>query len=205
MAKYLEEKGQLLKLKEETVYVLSDANGTANEVIVSEWLKNPGGKKTIEDYSELSDIENVKGDETFTQNGETITWNADGLDIYYQGKTKKEVPVDVKITYFLNDKEVSPQEIAGKSGVVKIRMDYTNKEKQSIQINGKTQEVYVPFAVVSGLVLPVDHFTNVSVTNGKVLSEGNNNIIVGLAFPRVTRPVRSAGLKMITTCLTSGQ
>lgn len=169
--------------KEETVYILSDANGNVNETIVSAWLKNPDGSKTLEDVSDLKDIENIKGDETFSQNGENVTWNADGSDIYYQGKTDKKAPVDVKITYFLNDKEVSPKEIAGKSGQVKIRFDYTNTEKETVSVKGKDQEVYVPFAVITGMVLPVDNFTNISVTNGKVMSEGNNNIVVGLAFP----------------------
>ncbi|MBE5872044.1 MAG: hypothetical protein E7294_12430 [Lachnospiraceae bacterium] len=170
--------------KEETVYVISDATGKPTETIVSDWLKNPEGADIIKDASDLQDIENVKGDEAFEAgSGNSITWDADGSDIYYQGKTTKEAPVDVKITYFLNDKEISPQEIAGKSGKVKIRLDYSNREKQTIKVGDKEEEVYVPFAVVSGMILPVDNFTNVSVQNGKVISEGNNQIVVGLAFP----------------------
>ena len=36
------------------------------------------------------EYKNVKGDETFTQDGENLTWNTDGADIYYQGTTDKE-------------------------------------------------------------------------------------------------------------------
>ena len=170
--------------KEETVYVISDASGNATETIVSDWLKNPAGSDSLTDATDLDDIENVKGDEGYQKGeGNEITWEADGSDIYYQGTSKKEAPIDVKVSYYLEDKEVSPQDIAGKSGKVKIRFDYTNKEKETVKVNDKEEEVYVPFAVVTGMILPVDHFTNVSVTNGKVISEGNNNIIVGLAFP----------------------
>lgn len=170
--------------KEETVYVISDATGNVTETIVSDWLKNPEGADTLSDSTDLSDIENVKGDEVFQKkDGDVITWEANGSDIYYQGKSTKETPIDVKISYFLDDKEVSPEEIAGKSGKVKIRFDYTNKQKEEITVDGKTETIYVPFAVVSGMILPVDNFTNVTVSNGKVISEGNNNIVVGLAFP----------------------
>lgn len=170
--------------KEETVYVISDAKGNAKEVIVSDWLKNPEQKATLSDVSDLEEIENVKGDETFTKGSDnTITWQADGEDIYYQGKTDKKVPVDVKITYYLEDKEIAPEKLAGQSGNVKIRFDYVNKEKQTITIDGKEEEIYVPFTVLTGMMLPTENFKNVTVKNGKVLSEGNHDIVVGVAFP----------------------
>lgn len=168
--------------KEETVYVIADSTGKATSTIVSTWLKNPEGKDVLNDASDLKDITNVKGDETFTQKGSDLTWQADGSDIYYQGTTTKETPVTEKITYYLDDKEVSAQEIAGKSGKVKIRFDYTNNEKTSVDINGKQEEINVPFIVVSGMTLG-DNFSNVEVTNGKVISNGAGNMVVGIAMP----------------------
>jgi len=168
--------------KEETVYVIADSTGKATSTIVSTWLKNPEGKDVLNDASDLKDITNVKGDETFTQKGSDLTWQADGSDIYYQGTTTKETPVTEKITYYLDDKEVSAQEIAGKSGKVKIRFDYTNNEKTKVDINGKQEEINVPFIVVSGMTLG-DNFSNVEVTNGKVISNGAGNMVVGIAMP----------------------
>ena len=162
--------------KEETVYVVADPDGTPNEVIVSDWLKNHSGAATLEDVSDLKDIENVKGDETFSQGSDgALTWQADGNDIYYQGKTDKELPIDMKMTYYLDGEEIAPEDLAGKSGKVTIRVDYTNKEKTE-------DGVYVPFAAVTGMMLNKD-FTNVEVTNGKVVSDGNNQVVVGFAFP----------------------
>ena len=113
--------------KEETVYVLADANGDANDVTVSTWLKNADGSAGLNDKTNLTDIENVKGYEGYTDNGDgTITWNAEGKDIYYQGKSNEQLPVDVKITYKLDGEEIEPSELAGKSGKVTIRFDYTN-------------------------------------------------------------------------------
>lgn len=169
--------------KEETVYVFTDANGNTDHILVSDWLKNKTGAKTIEDSSDLKDIENVKGDETFDGSGDKITWNADGSDIYYQGTSTKQSPVSIKLTYYLDDKEVTPEEIAGKSGKVKIRFDYTNNETQEVEVNGKKETIHVPFVVLSGLVLSNDNFKNIEVTNGKLISEGNNSIIAGIAMP----------------------
>ena len=168
--------------KDETVYVIADSTGKATSTIVSAWLRNPDGKEKLTDASDLKDITNVKGDETFTQKGSEITWDAAGSDIYYQGTTSKDTPVTEKITYFLDGKEVSPKEIAGKSGKVKIRFDYTNNEKTKASIAGKEEEINVPFIVVSGMVLG-DNFTNVDVTNGKVISNGAGNMVVGIAMP----------------------
>ena len=95
-------------------------------MIVSEWLKNKDGAATVEDVSDLKDIENVKGEETFEKNGDKITWQADGKDIYYQGTTEKALPVTEKVTYFMDGKEMSPEDMAGKSGKATIRFDYTN-------------------------------------------------------------------------------
>ncbi len=172
--------------KEESVYVVADASGAPSEVIVSDWLKNETGAKTITDTSDLKDIVNVKGDETYTTKGDEIVWDAEGSDIYYQGTTDKQLPVDMKITYYLDGKEISAEDLVGKSGNVKIRFDYSNNATYEAEIKGEETEVYVPFTTMTAMMLPTDRFTNVTVTNGKVMSEGSNNIVMGLAFPGLT-------------------
>ena len=170
--------------KVETVYVTADANGAVNDVIVSEWLKNAAASPEIADTTELKDIVNVKGDETFTDNGDgTLTWNANGSDIYYQGTTNKQLPVTMKVSYTLDGKEISPEELAGKSGKVTIRFEYENNDKQTVEVNGKEVDVYTPFAMVSGMMLDSDKFTNVEISNGKVISDGGNIIVMGVALP----------------------
>lgn len=170
--------------KEETVYVIAGSDGSSRQVIVSSWLKNAEGSDTLADATTLTDIENVKGTQTYTAgSGSEIIWQAEGSDIYYQGTTDRELPVEMRLTYYLDGEEISPQELAGKSGHVTIRFDYDNHAVQTATIGGKEEEITVPFAVVSGVILPLDRFSNVSVSNGKILSEGNNDIVVGLAFP----------------------
>lgn len=168
--------------KEETVYLITDANGKVKQTIVSSWLKNGSAKAEIKDVTSATDLENVKGNETFTQNGRQLTWQADGKDIYYQGTTTKKLPITQKVTYYLNGTEISPQELAGKSGKVTIRFDYENHAKTKVNINGKQEKIYVPFTVVSGMVLD-EGFQNVRVNNGRILSDGNRIMVLGIAMP----------------------
>lgn len=170
--------------KEETVYVNADATGNSDEVTVSDWLKNSGSVSgNLTDESILKEIKNVKGDETFTENGDQLTWNTAGEDIYYQGTTDKELPVSVKLTYFLDGKEVKPDELKGKSGHLKIQVQYTNNEKKTVTVDGKEEEVYTPFVMMTGMILPNETFSNVTIDNGKVISDGSRNIVVGFGMP----------------------
>ncbi len=161
--------------KEETVYVTANPDGSTKKVIVSNWLKNGDKKDSIEDETTLTDVENVKGDETFKQDGDKITWAADGNDIYYKGTSNEELPVTMKISYKLDGKDISAKDLAGKSGKITIRFDYIN--------NSKEKGVYTPFLMVSGMILDGEKFTNIETTNGKVVSDGNNNVVVGMSFP----------------------
>lgn len=182
--------------KEETVYVLADAKGGVNQVIVSEWLKNSGGSHLLADKTSLKDIQNVKGYEDFEIDKDgNLTWQAEGADIYYKGATDKEVPVEVKLSYLLDGKEIEPEELAGKSGRVTIRMDYENKETKKVTVGGKEEEIKVPFAMISGMILPQDRFSNIEVINGRLLSEGNNSVAVGVAFPGLKESIDLEGLK----------
>ncbi|MCI8626153.1 MAG: hypothetical protein HFI40_07750 [Lachnospiraceae bacterium] len=169
--------------KAETVYVLADANGSAEQVLVSSWLKNTSGAENLLDCAELENLMNVKGDERYCQEDGELIWQAKGADIYYQGESSQEAPVEVCITYYLDGEEIAPQDLAGKSGRLKMRFDYINHAKQEVMIGGKQESIYTPFGMVTGVLLPVDRVKNLEVTNGQVISDGSQQIAVGMAFP----------------------
>lgn len=170
--------------KDETVYVLAGADGTVQKIIVSDWLKNSAECDEIADESALENIENVKGYETYTaESGENIVWAANGKDIYYQGNVDKELPVTMTVTYKLDNKVVSAEELAGKSGKVTIRFDYENHCYETVMINEQEEALCVPFAMVTGMLLDNDTFRNVEVKNGKLVNDGNHTFVVGVAFP----------------------
>ncbi len=177
----VEEDGSLYK--DESVYVKADASGKVNETTVTEWLKNPNNGKT-EDVTELQNVENVKGDETYTTGSEgSVSWKSEGKDIYYQGTTDKELPVDVEITYTLDGKEVAAKDLKGKDGKLEMKVQYTNQSKETVDVSGESVEMYTPFAMVTAMMLPNDEYTNVTIDHGKIVSDGDKNIVVGLGFP----------------------
>lgn len=170
--------------KDETVYVIANADGSVKKIIVSDWIKNSLNEKNLKDKSELKDIKNVKGDESYVMDSDNMrVWNADGADIYYQGTISKELPVDLKVSYKLDGKAVSADEIAGKSGKATIRFDYVNKQYSEVTIDGKTEKIYVPFVMLTGLMLDNDVFTNVEVSNGKLINDGDRTVVAGFALP----------------------
>lgn len=171
-------------VKDETVYVLARADGTVEKLIISDWIQNANGSARIDDVTGLSAVENVKGDESFTRSGDSAcVWDAQGNDIYYQGSIDKELPVSVSVSYTLDGRPISPADLAGKSGRVTIRFDYVNRQYELVDIGGKQEKIYVPFAMLTGLLLDNDVFSNVAVTNGRLVNDGDRTIVAGLALP----------------------
>lgn len=168
--------------KEETVYVLTDAEGGVQRIIVSDWLRNPQGVETIEDQSDATEIENVKGDETHQESDGAMLWNAQGEDIYYRGESDKALPLEVRVSYELDGEAISGAEIGGKSGRVRIRFDYESKYCETVEICGTEETIYLPFVTLTALVLDGEHFQNVEVTNGRIINDGDRSIIVGLGL-----------------------
>lgn len=170
--------------KEETAYVIANTDGSVKKIIVSNWLKNPQGDPTLSDLSDLKDITNVKGDEQFTVNSDnSYVWDAKGNDIYYQGTSEKELPVSMTVSYLLDGNTISAEELAGKSGKVTIHIDYTNHQKQTVTVDGVEKSVYVPFAMVTGMILDNNIFTNVQVSNANIVNDGDKSVVVGFALP----------------------
>ncbi len=172
--------------KAETVYVKAQTNGTPTEITVETALRNPDpeGLSPISDFSILNDIKNTEGDEDFTQDDDgTLTWENQGADISYKGTTEKELPVLVQISYYLDEQELEAEELAGKSGRLRIRFDCENRTAENIEVNGETVIAPTPFTALTLLYLSPDVFSDVEVTNGSLISLGSQDLIVGFALP----------------------
>lgn len=169
--------------KEETVYSKLDTYGNNYKTIVSTHIKNTDNEELINDLSDLMNIKNTSGDETYTQNGKNFIWNSNKNDIYYQGETQKNLPIECNVKYELDGKEISAEEIIGKSGKVKVTLQYKNREERIININGKNTKMYVPFVVVAGTIINNENNKNIEVINGKVIDDGTKTIVTGIAIP----------------------
>ncbi len=176
--------------KEESVYVKADTAGNVSKTTVTEWLKNPENGE-LADVSGLKDIRNIKGEEEFAKgNGQELTWRSEGSDIYYQGTTDEKLPVDVSISYKLDGKDIKAEDLAGKDGKLEIHIDYKNHLKEQVEIDGEPVEMYTPFTMVTSMMLPTDEYTNVTIDNGKIMSDADKNIVVGLGFPGLTENLK---------------
>lgn len=174
--------------KDETVYVKVDDAGNQKDVTVSDQLKNISSLGTIDDVSDLKDIKNVKGDETYSENNGKLVWQGDKKDICYQGTTTKKIPVGMKVTYELDGKKVSADDLEGKSGHLKIHYEYQNTSADS----GK----YTPFLMATGLLMDGEKFSNVTVDNGKVISDGDRDIVIGMGLPQLKEQLTSVSSKV---------
>lgn len=169
--------------KEETVYAKLESNGKNYHTIVNNHLNNEEQENMINDLSDLINIENVNGEETFEQEGNQLIWKAEGKDIYYQGESQKKLPIQCQVTYELEGKEITPEELAGKSGKVKITIKYVNQDAHQVSIQGKEETLYTPFVVVCGTILNNENHKNIEITNGKAIDDGKKTTVIGMSLP----------------------
>ena len=168
--------------KDETVYVYTNADGSVKSSEVSTILKNPDGALKLSDSTNLADVKG-EGDVSHSGSGSSLTWDAEGKDVTYTGKTSAEAPVAMRVTYTLDGQPVTADELAGKSGKVTIRYDFENHSTQTAAIRGVSQTIYTPFTCVTALMFDGDDFKNVTVENGKVINDGNDIVVAGFAMP----------------------
>ncbi|MGN1028615.1 MAG: hypothetical protein ACI4P7_00825, partial [Bacilli bacterium] len=169
--------------KDETVYSKIDSNGNNYNTIVNDHIINDEQEQLINDISDLLNIKNVNGDEEFSQDGNNLVWHAEESDIYYQGESQKELPIECNVKYELDGNEITASELAGKSGKVKITIEYINKDAHTVNINGKDQTLYTPFVVVCGTIIDNNNNRNIEITNGKTVDDGSKTTVIGISLP----------------------
>ena len=166
--------------KEETVYVKADPYGRPKEISAEVILREIAGTDPVEDRSDLADLKNTEGDEEYESLGEgRYVWENHGEDIHYKGISDKKLPVDVDVAYYLEGQQVTAEEIAGKTGAVRIRFDYENNTD-------------VPFMVLSAVLLSGDVFSDVEVENGRIIDFGDQKAVIGFAFPGLLSSLKLA-------------
>lgn len=178
------EKAVPAREKAETVNVKADAEGNPKKITVSDLLKGTESGDFILDQTNLKEIRNTEGDEEFqlSDDGQLI-WQSLGEDIHYEGESDASLPVGVSVSYYLNGKKVSPEEIAGASGEVRVRFDYTNKQSVEIEKDGEMKSVTMPYLFMTMVLLPEDVFTDVKVENGSLAELSGTQAVIGYAVP----------------------
>ena len=170
--------------KSETVNIEADETGTPKKVTVETALTLSSDSAVVLDETGLFDIKNKNGDEEYNiLDDGTILWENHGENIRYEGSYDGDIPVGVRLSYYLEGEEMSPEEIAGKTGNVKIRFDYENKTMGSASVEGKDYKEAVPMAALSMMILSEDHFTDIKIDHGKIMEMDGENIVLGYTVP----------------------
>lgn len=169
--------------KEETIYTNLESDGKIKNTIVTEKLINDEKLDTISDYTKLNNIVNINGEEKYKLKNNNLIWEAKKNDIFYKGEFDAELPIKLDIVYSLNGKKMDVSDMIGKSGSVKISINYINKDAHIVRVNGKSETLYTPFVVLFGTTLDNKNNTNINISNGKVSNNGNKSLITALATP----------------------
>lgn len=109
--------------------------------------------------------------------------NALSGDSYTEEDIKKELPIDLTMSYKLDNKAITPEALAGKSGKVSIRIDYKNNLYKTVKVGDKEEKIHVPFVILTGMLLDNETFSNIEVSNGKLVNDGDHTAVMGMAFP----------------------
>lgn len=178
--------------KDETVYVIASTDGSVKKVLVSDWIKNPEGKETLEDETSLKDLSNVADHRELKEEDGKVVYAAEGRDMYVMGESDAPLPVELALSCELDGKSCTLNEAAGKSGHLLLRITYTNKETRTVTIGDHEETIHVPFLMGTGFVAENEKMRNIKVSQGTVLNDGEKSIVAGLAVPGLSENLTCA-------------
>ena len=164
------------------VYVILDKTGKKQKVIVNHRIINKQCLDEIKDLTNLDNLKLIKGNATFTKDLNNVTWNAN----------------NISIKYYLNENEVTYEQLQGKSGKVTIRFDYTCNQSEIVKINNEDKTIYVPYLIISGVAFNNAKTANITSQNGKVIDDGKNSFVVGCAIPGLKEDLEIEDLNIPT-------
>lgn len=157
--KNTEEKG-----KEEVIYIMTDANGDVENVNAVNIFA--GGDVT--DYGDYSSVKMLTTNDAINQDGDTITFSSDADKVYYQGTMKDaQTPWNIKIQYYMDGTEYTPEEIAGKSGKLKIHFQVTENKQCR-------EEYYENYALQASFTLGTDICSNIQADDATIANVGSD-------------------------------
>jgi len=156
--------------KHERVYIVAATDGTVKSVTDNIRLENADGLEEIVDRTLLTAIQNVGGKEAFTLDGETLTWQAQGKDITYEGTSDKTPAILPVVTLTLDGEEITVDSLKDKTGDAVLTVAYQTNEP-------------LPALAVTVLPLPEEGITDLRLENAAALTVLGRQVLVGWAVP----------------------
>lgn len=183
--------------KNETVYIILDHDGSVKDERVVNRVSGVNGNLNWIDFGKYNEVQNMVSEYVPVISGDEISWPMTILemgDLYYQGITNKDLPVEVDIKYYLDGKEIKGRELAGRSGDLKIRIKIENKLVQEDPIlylnhnkvwTENDDEYYVPMLVQVSIKADLDIYSDIRAEDGSrvVIGKEMNIGFGGYLFP----------------------
>lgn len=159
--------------KEEVIYINLDAGGSVKEV----YAVNIFGKGNVTDYGDYSAVEMLNTTDKISQNGDIITFSTNADRVYYKGKMKStEIPWNISVKYYIDGKEYSAKDTAGKNGKLEIHFKVTKNEN----CNGSFYENY---ALQASFTLDTEKCSDIVANDATVANVGRKKQISYTMLP----------------------
>ncbi|MGN1482045.1 hypothetical protein [Porcipelethomonas sp.] len=150
--------------KEEVIYIMTGADGSVN----SSYAVNIFGSGDITDYGKYESVKMLNTNDAITVDGDKITFSTQAEKAYMQGNLKEtEIPWNISIRYFLDGKELSPEETAGKSGSLEIKFKISKNNKCKTKF-------YDNYALQASFTLDTELCSNIKADGATIANVGSD-------------------------------
>ena len=149
--------------KEEVIYIMSDANGAVENI----YGVNIFSSGDVTDYGNYSDVKLLNTNDKVTLDGDKLTFSSDASKVYCQATLKDaQNPWNISIKYFLDGKEMSPEDVAGKSGKLEIKFHVTQNPMA-------VKSFYKNYALQASFTLDTDKCSDITADKATIANVGS--------------------------------
>lgn len=159
--------------KEEVIYAMLSGDGTVQNV----YAVNSFTQQHITDYGTYTSIRNLTSTDPINLNNDTITITTGQDKLYYQGNlATKDIPWNIEIHYYLDDKEYTPADIAGKYGKLRMAIDIT-------QNTNCTDSFWNGYSLQATVSLDTKLCKNITAEGATIANVGSNKQLSYIILP----------------------
>ena len=162
--------------KDEVVYArLSSGGDVRNIYVVNRFTINKGG--TFTDYGDYASVVNLTNLGPLTISNGEVSAIAESGNFFYQGNLSgNDLPWVYSIQYFLDGTQIQPENLAGASGALKIRLTSAPNDA----IDGVFRDNYMQQITVT---LDIYKCENIITSGASVANAGKNRLLVYTILP----------------------
>lgn len=165
--------------KQEVVYASMTAAGAVKSLYVVNELFSEE-PVMVKDFGTYSEVVNLTDGTNIARESDSVLCTVESESFAYQGNlTSTDLPWNVSITYELDGKVCSPEEVAGKSGELKITIETTQ--------NQAIDPLYFDnYLLQITCTLPMDHVSNIATDEGSIALNGSSTAVTFSGMPGKT-------------------